>query len=867
MIHRGKGFACLGDYVCCLVFNVPAKAFLIILLFLLKSLEVYGQLGEAKDQLLHIKSSEDSLIKSYPAEKLYLQLDKPNYAVGDTLWFKAYLFHAPTLALSAKSGIMYIDIADDGNKVIKKLRLPVSQGISWGNISLSDVAAGNYTLRAYTTWMRNFGEECFFYQRFTVVGEPKDNVETGSAISLSIVKRLAAGATIKSEKRSSQVDVQFLPEGGKLVAGLPAHIGFKAIGGDGRGLYLAGIIVDSENRQVATFSALHLGMGSFDLPVKPGEHYTAKVNLPYGTVSEFPLPSIKVSGTVLNVINPSDQDSVIISIAATIDLVQPGNSYFLIGKARNVICYAAVINFNSAGTIRKNLPKGLFPSGVAHFILMNAQNQPLNERLIFIDHHDNLPIKIEKDKPAYEPHDSVAMHIRVSDINGNPVKGNFSVAVTDDNQVNIDSLQDNIYSHLLLSSELKGYLEQPDYYFETGNETALDNLLLTQGWVNYDWTADKQKPQYAPEQELAVNGRVINGFNKPVKGSRITLLSKRPPMLIETLTNNEGHFTFHRFPQIDTPIFFLSAVNRNNNSFNVGIVMDDVKPPSWNIHLLNDMADTLADTGLVVVAKNNRVRKEQTYLTPNSHLLKEVRINAKKIVKDSQNLNGPGNADLVLDEEDVVKEGKKSWLEVFLKKIKGFKEVTYYHSPDYFIYDREVIFLVDGDPIVPMNAYPYLDYLDDIANALKIHSAEDIKGIEANISSEFNMRYNTLFFPGDINADFAYIDITTRSGHGPQLDNTPGNYLYKPLALSKPAQFYSPRYTVTDTAKHLPDTRSTIYWQPNVSTAADGSATVLFYTADKPSTYTLIIQGTDMNGGLGYKKVKMRVTNQKTAGK
>src|SRR6202034_2228845 len=94
--------------------------------------------GNLKDQLLKFQSSADSSIKTQPAEKLYLQFDKPYYVVGDTIWFKAYLFHAPTMSLSAKSGIMYVDIANDSDVVVKQYRVPVKEGLTWGNISLSD---------------------------------------------------------------------------------------------------------------------------------------------------------------------------------------------------------------------------------------------------------------------------------------------------------------------------------------------------------------------------------------------------------------------------------------------------------------------------------------------------------------------------------------------------------------------------------------------------------------------------------------------------------------------------------------------------------------------------------------------------------
>jgi len=111
--------------------------------------------------------------------------------------------------------------------------------------------------------------------------------------------------------------------------------------------------------------------------------------------------------------------------------------------------------------------------------------------------------------------------------------------------------------------------------------------------------------------------------------------------------------------------------------------------------------------------------------------------------------------------------------------------------------------------------------------------------------------------------DYAFIEITTRSGHGPFLDNTPGVYLYKPLPITWPQQFYKPKYTLKDATGNLPDLRSTIDWEPNITTDANGEAKLSFYTADKPSTYTLTIEGSDMNGSLGSKTGKITVDKNK----
>ncbi len=134
--------------------------------------------------------------------------------------------------------------------------------------------------------------------------------------------------------RPENTDIQFLAEGGNLVADLPAHIGFKAIGEDGKGVDVSGIVTDHNQNKIAAFKSLHNGMGSFDVAVQAGENYTAKVTLPGGVIKEYPLPAVKSTGMVLRVKNPMESDSVTVSVAATDDIVQSGDNYFLIGKAR-----------------------------------------------------------------------------------------------------------------------------------------------------------------------------------------------------------------------------------------------------------------------------------------------------------------------------------------------------------------------------------------------------------------------------------------------------------------------------------------------------------------------------------------------------
>jgi hypothetical protein len=918
---------------------------------------VSAQSGILPTDLLKFTNHSDSLTGQYPAEKAYLQFDKPYYALGDTVWFKAYLLNAPSLMLSAKSALLHIDISNDSGRLVKQYLFPVKNGVSWGNIVLSDkdFYSGTCTLHAYTNWMRNFGEGVFFCKTFYITGTSENNWLINTKISTSSIsdknlinaklqfsntdktpfgnrplqlqvmagnKNLykqkaqtdagglvdvnftlpekASGISIIAENegrksvipvnidRPEKIDLQFLPEGGDLIAGLPAHVGFKAIGEDGKGTNISGIITDHNNLQVASFQTLHNGMGSFYLNMQPGENYTAKVTLLGGLTKEYPLPVVKNSGSVLQVKNAMEGDSVEVSIAVTEDIAKTNADYFLIGKARGIVCYAAIMNFHDANYIRKKIAKRLFPSGITHFILMTAKEQPINERLVFINRNDDLNVKINTELAEYNARDSVALYINVDDNTGKPVSGNFSLAVTDDAQVKTDSLRDeNIINRMLLTSDIKGYIEKPGYYLSSKNAEAwkaLDNLMLTQGWVRYDLLPTNI--QYKAEQQFEVTGNVRNVFNSPVKGTDVLLFSKAPMILMDTTTDKGGKFVFDRFPKVDTPVFILKAVNRHGKSFNVIINVDEIKPPLFTGPPGPEMMPWYvnSDSTLLNYTRTNEQLQLQANFPTGKHALKEVKILAKKTIADSENLNGPGDADLVLDEKDMEKAGKKNWLQLFQENIKGFRVGTYTYfkhsdvdagggvfkdvvtpipTDGYFIKGKKIAIIVDGIPLDSISLE--VPTLLEETRFLESRNAEDIKGIELNFSPKYSNRYIRRYVRGEeydpiMRVDYAFIEITTRSGNGPFFDTTPGLYLYKPLPISWSKQFYKPKYAVTDTAKRSPDLRSTINWEPNIITDADGKATVWFYAADKPSTYTITIEGADFNGNLGYKRQKITIS-------
>ncbi|RYG19404.1 MAG: hypothetical protein EOO07_06895, partial [Chitinophagaceae bacterium] len=420
--------------------------------------------------------------ESTPREKIYLHLDKSVYAPLDTLWFKAYLINPISNSYSGLSGLIYVDMVNTNGNVVQTLCLPTQLGISWGSMVLNPklYESGNYTLRGYTNWMQNFGETYFFKKQVKIVSLPdfSSNKSTTGPTAESRKTNTAA------KSANQDPSIQFLPEGGSWIVGRLQKIAFKAIAPNGKGIAIEGEIKDSKLKPFVTFKSNNRGMGYFTLLAEPDEIYTAYIKIGKNTYNQQ-LPKTKNSGTTLIVKNDYALDSLVITLLSDI----PNQSLTMIGQSKGLTCFSA--NF-PADTKRKTIKiaKHVYPTGVSQIILQ-SQGQILNERNFFIYRKDQLQVNLSATSSTYANRENIPIQIKVSDANQQPVGGSFSIAVTDDNQVMKDEGSDNnIFSYFLLSSDLKGEIEDPGFYFNgfnTQKHDDLEALCLTQGWVNYNW--------------------------------------------------------------------------------------------------------------------------------------------------------------------------------------------------------------------------------------------------------------------------------------------------------------------------------------------------------------------------------------------
>jgi len=238
--------------------SITKKASYAIILFLCCFCPgVYSQGNNAV--LQNIVAKLKTLSTDHIVEKAYLHFDKPYYAAGDTIYFKAYVTLGERHDLSKVSGILHVDLIGPKNSLASSLKLQLVDGVAWGDFALPDsLQKGNYRVRAYTRYMQN--DPDYFFDKVIAIGSIINNNVTESS-------------TAKAQ--NGKADLQFFPEGGELVTGLVSKVAFKAIGTNGLGINVKGVIVDNSNNEINKFSSTHLGMGTFYFEPQEGKSYKA----------------------------------------------------------------------------------------------------------------------------------------------------------------------------------------------------------------------------------------------------------------------------------------------------------------------------------------------------------------------------------------------------------------------------------------------------------------------------------------------------------------------------------------------------------------------------------------------------------------
>lgn len=752
----------------------------------------------------NIKQRFDDYNQTVLQEKIYAHTDKDFYLTGEIMWFKLYNVDAGTNKPIKVSKVAYVEVLDDANNSVLQGKIALSNGLGNGSFYIPvTLKNGNYRVRAYTSWMKNFSADLFFEKQVKIVNPL---FEPGSI----------------AKAPEGKYEIKFFPEGGNLVNGLTSTVGFKITGADGKGAALNGVIINQRNDTVARYKTLKFGMGSFEFTPRAGDNYKAvmRIGRDNALIGDFPAAYDK--GYVIHLVSSGGKPQLKVSTNVGSQPV-----YVFVHNGHHVLT-AETVTPDAGGTATVAINSAAMAQGINHITLFNSSKQPVCERLYF-----NRPKLMNLQAGAlaqYKPRNEVSLNINANNAAGRPTNANLSVSVYKLDSLNTAADAADITSYLWLSAELKGIIESPAYYFNlVTDETdrALDNLLITQGWSRFNWDdVLKGSRQYAylPEYDgHLVNALLTDASGKPAKDimGYLSVISKRE-QFYGSHADSTGHLLFN------TKDFYgpNEIVLQTNNQLDSGYRISALTP-------FSDKFSSKVLSPFTLDASEQRALESgsismQVLNTYNADKLK----NYYNPVLDSTAFFGHIYKSYRL--EDYV---RFKTMEEDLREYVAEMTITVSQKRVHFHIISQQGVLHDGEPLVLLDGVP-------IFNIDKVFDIDPLKVKELKMVNQ-DFYWGPVAAPGILSLNSYKGDMG-----GFEIDPKAVVLDYEGMQLQR--EFYSPTYTTTEQQKsRIPDFRTVLYWSPDVNTGADGKAMVSFYTSDKTGRYIAVMQGMNADGETG----------------
>lgn len=751
-------------------------------------------------------------------EKLFIHTDRSFYVAGELLWFKInYVdgtFHQP-LSLSK---VAYLEVLDKDNRPVLQTKVALADGGGNGSIFLpTTLTSGHYLLRGYTNWMKNFSPEYFFEKPVTIVN-------TFRKLELPVLKDTLA------------YDVQFFPEGGHLVQSLSSTVAFKAVGGDGKGANVQGVILDQRNDTVARFKPLRFGMGRFAFTPTEGSQYRALLTDARGRSFTRPLPAVQAQGYTMRV-EETANDQLRVTVNSTTSAPSP---VFLLVHTRLAAIQADQQAFrdNTASFV---IDKKTLGEGVSHLTVFDASRKPVCERLYFKRPQRQLAIQAKLTSGALSTREKAVFEITAQDETGKPAQADLSVAV-----YQLDSLQaaesGDIRTYLLLTSDLRGAVESPDYYFvANGSEVseATDNLMLTQGWRRFQWETVLQPSPPAEEYVAEANGHFIRGTitngqtGRPMPGigSYLSVPGKHI-LLYASRSDANGRIQFE-MKEFFGPKDLVAHLNPRDSIHRLELQHPFLDRHSTTRLPVFDFPTVLQEP---LLARSIPMQVQNSYYRENL-----VRYHYPRV----DSIPFYGNADEKYRLDDFTRFPVME--EVFREYVPGVMARKRRNGYMISVLDVPHKQFMSGDPLVVLDGVPVFD-MD------KVMAIDPRKVQKLEVMSR---RYivGPLVFDGIVSFTTYKGDL---AGYRPDAKALLADY----EGLQIPRDFYAPRYdTPQQSNSRLPDLRTLLYWTPSLKTNAQGKAQLDFYTSDQAGPFRFFINGLAPDGRTGSQQGAFEVSS------
>ncbi|NML65303.1 hypothetical protein HHL22_08815 [Hymenobacter sp. RP-2-7] len=740
-------------------------------------------------------------------EKLYVHLDRPVYAARETMWLKVYAvdgtFHHP-LALSK---VAYVEVLNSLHQPVLQTQIALREATGQGSLNLpASLPTGRYVVRAYTSWMKNFDPAFYFHT------------------TVSIINTFTASGPAPAAAQAAGYDVQFFPEGGQLVQGLPSRVAFRVADAAGWGLAATGTVRDGQGRAVATLRTVHAGLGSFELTPAPGATYSAEIQLTGKPAGAYKLPPAAAQGYVLRLTEASPAQLRLRVLARGVGAAAA--SLALLGHSGQHIATAQATQLNAQGEAEFLIEKATLLAGLSHFTVFDSRRQPVGERLYF-RRPRALPLSLGLAPAPVGPRQTVALRLALPAAAATAASA--SVAVYQLDSLTTGASPADINTFLSLTADLRGAIENPDYYLRDSSQVgqqALDNLLLTHGWSRFRWAEVRAgRPPalpYPPELHgPLVRGQVLTATGAPAPGITAYLAApSRAPRFYSATSRADGVLQFEPKDWYGPQSVTLQTDWRRDSTYQLALLSP------YSARYAPYPAAAL-ELGPALTADLTR-RHVQAQLQP-TYFGRYAQYELPP-QRDTVAFYGVPPVQYRLDDytrfkvlDEVLREYVQG-VDVRPRK-DGFHLMMVDKLHNTF-FQQDPLVLLDGVPMFNLNKFMAFD-------PLRIQRV-----------AVFTNRY---FYGGQ---DYeGMLSFTTYRGDLQGFALDPRALLEEYESVQGQREFFAPRYETTQQQQSpLPDQRNLLYWQPAVQLAAGDTQQLTFYTADQAGRYRVMVQALGANG-------------------
>ncbi|MFT3947519.1 MAG: hypothetical protein QM763_11175 [Agriterribacter sp.] len=754
-------------------------------------------------------------------EKIYLHTDRNFYLTGEIIWFKAYITNAVNNHLSNLSKIAYTELLDKNNNVLLQAKTGITEGTGNGSFYLpANIPSGNYKIRCYTNWMKNFDPAFFFEAVVTIVN-------TASPGMLTAVDTIPL------------YDIIFFPEGGNLAEETENNIGFKVVNKNGTGLNRCTGIVTDGNDTITLFSPQHAGIGTFLFTPLKEHSYTAHIIDTLGKeIVRKAIPPASEGFAMRLTRTASGQ--IAIAVKCSPGDFANGKELYLFTHTRGAIksVQKALLQ---PGTTQFIVDESKLNDGITHFTIFNSGRRPVCERLYFKRPAQQLNIGTAADAKQYSTRKKVVLQILSSDGDNKSVTANMSLSVYRADDLQKEKTTD-IYSYLWLNADIAGNIENPLYYFDNISDATtkqLDNLMLTHGWRRFKWgnIQQNQKPlfEFLPEFEgQIITGKIIDSSTKKPFPEAMVFGSVPGTytQFYASQSDNNGNIKFYTKNVVGPGELVLQAQETDKHFYNI-----EINTPFSGKFTENKLTDLNISpdlkSALETVSINAQLQRKYAADMLRKYYLPDM---------DTSTFYGKPDERYMLDDytrfttmEEVLREYIPG---VIVSRSNRKFKLTVFDVQNKRLFRDNPLLLLDGVPV---------------QDADKIISYDPLKVRKIEVVTR-RYYYGPLVLDGIVN-------FVTYKGNLEAFEMDPRSVIVDFDGIQLQRAFYMPAYDTEEQRKsRLADFRNLLYWNPNVITNKNGETQLQFYTSDMKGKYIGVIEGITPDGKAGRSTFSFEVT-------